>query len=331
MMGQGIMCPRPGCNSLICRIALFGAVALLATPAAADQPPSTAALLTVVSNHFGKFELLAFDVADDSPQQLGPVFADDIREPAWSPDGTRLAFTSFRAGNADIWIVQADGQGLINITADPGADRHPCWSPDGSQLAFCSNRSGDDEVWVTEIAGKMLVNISRNPAVDWFPAWGSDLTKIAFMSNRLAGSNGPKRLVVGDSRGSAPRDLLGQDLHYWGTPAWSPDGAMLVFAKFVPAVGEQIFVADANGQKVRQLTTSTEYWGCFPAWSPDGRYIAYIRGSVEKTSETQTNSDLMLLDVLLEKHTLLSKQTIMPYANGRPAWKLRHLAARQKN
>ena len=62
-------------------------------------------------------------------------------DPAWSPDGQQLAFSSYRTGDIDVFIVSADGSGLYNLTHNPAFDYLPIWSPSGRQLAFLSTRS----------------------------------------------------------------------------------------------------------------------------------------------------------------------------------------------
>ena len=66
-------------------------------------------------------------------------------EPAWSPDGTEIAFHSFRDGNAEIYSMNADGSGETRLTTNPSFDGFPAWSPDGSRIAFRSDRDDPDD------------------------------------------------------------------------------------------------------------------------------------------------------------------------------------------
>ena len=71
--------------------------------------------------------------------------------PTWSPDGRRIAFTSNRDGNYEIYIMNADGTGQSNVTNHPASDNYPAWSPDGHKLAFISNRGGGYDIYVVDI------------------------------------------------------------------------------------------------------------------------------------------------------------------------------------
>src|SRR5436853_3316337 len=76
----------------------------------------------------------------------------DVRQPAWSPDGRRIAFQAYRTSTWQIWTVNADGSDLKPVTSSPYDDREPTWSPDGTRIAFSSDRSGSYDVWVLTLA-----------------------------------------------------------------------------------------------------------------------------------------------------------------------------------
>ena len=94
----------------------------------------------------------------------------DARQPAWSPDGERLAFQSYRNGTWDIWTVHEDGSGASAVTTGPFDDREPHWSPDGARIAFSSDRSGNYDIWVLELASRQLTQLTRDEGNDYWPA-----------------------------------------------------------------------------------------------------------------------------------------------------------------
>ncbi len=91
--------------------------------------------------------------------------------PAWSPDGTRLAFESDRAGGRDVFTVRADGRGLRRLTEHPALDEGPAWSPDGSRIVFTSERDGNAEIYTVRADGSGERRLTRDPAKDESPDW----------------------------------------------------------------------------------------------------------------------------------------------------------------
>ncbi|MFC1662049.1 hypothetical protein ACFL3S_11475 [Gemmatimonadota bacterium] len=75
--------------------------------------------------------------------------------PAFSPDGAKVLFTSFREGREDIWVMSSDGTSPSPVTHDEAPDWHPRWSPDGTQVVFTSDRGGDEGIWFARIRGRI--------------------------------------------------------------------------------------------------------------------------------------------------------------------------------
>jgi Tol biopolymer transport system component len=102
-------------------------------------------------------------------------------------DGTKLAFTSDRDVNREIYVMNAqDGSNQTRLTENPDSDEFPSWSPDGTKLAFTSDRDGNREIYVMNAQndGSNQTNLTMNPAFDFDPTWSPDGTKLAFTSDR---------------------------------------------------------------------------------------------------------------------------------------------------
>ncbi len=108
-----------------------------------------------------------------------------VSEPSWAPDGSRIAFQSQpldQDGGAtaawDIYVVDADGTGLVQLTSDPANDIHPAWSPDGGRIAFASDRDGGYEIQTMNADGTQTSQITESPEgfVACWPAWGRTTT-----------------------------------------------------------------------------------------------------------------------------------------------------------
>ena len=148
--------------------------------------------------------------------------------PAWSPDGTQIAFHSYRDGNWEIYVMAADGSQPTRLTRNDASDSSPAWSPDGTQIAFDSNRdSGNWEIYVMAADGSQPTRLTRNDASDSSPAWSPDGTQIAFESYR----DGNWEIYVMAADGSQPTRLTRNDAGD-GSPAWSPDGTQIAFMSY---------------------------------------------------------------------------------------------------
>ena len=107
--------------------------------------------------------------------------------PAWSPDGTKLAFMSPRDGKPEIYVVNRDGSGLRRLTNHPENDVTPTWAPSGNQIAFTSNRTGRPQIWIMNADGSGQQQITRETWCDrptWSPA---PFNEIAYASQAGGG------------------------------------------------------------------------------------------------------------------------------------------------
>ena len=164
------------------------------------------------------------DTGFTPPTRLTTNAADDF-QPAWSPDGSKIAFTSSRDGNDEIYVMNADGTGQANVSNNPGGDDfEPSWSPNGQRLAFTSTRDVNEEVYVMDATGAGQANISNNSnGDDRHPAWGG--TRIAFQSTR----DGNEEIYAMNADGTGQTRLTNNPAA--DTEPWlSLDGQRIVFA-----------------------------------------------------------------------------------------------------
>jgi TolB protein len=103
--------------------------------------------------------------------------------PVWSPDGKRIAFSSDVSGNWDIWMMNADGSGLTQITNDPKQQFSPSFSPDGKWITYSSNVSGHFDIWIMKADGSAQTQLTTDKSEASTPFWGRD-GNIYFSSNK---------------------------------------------------------------------------------------------------------------------------------------------------
>ena len=180
-----------------------------------------------------------------------------------------IAFVSDRDGNDEIYVRNADGSNIRQLTDDPALDGHPSWSPDGRRISFDSNRDDNFEIYAMNADGSSLTRLTENSARDFGPAWSPDGRQIAFASDR----DGDFEIYVMNADGSDIRPLTDHaDTDF--EPAWSPDGSRIVFVS--DRDGDfDIYVMNADGSDIRRFTDNTDF-DSEPAWSPDGLRIAFI-------------------------------------------------------
>ena len=207
----------------------------------------------------GNADIYVVDGEGGEPIQLTDDWALD-KWPAWSPDGSLLAFLS------DLKLVVMDANGKNRKIIAANTDWRPAWSPDGRQLAVMKRFS----IWIFDVETGKGRAIPKT-RVGMLPAWSPDGLQLAFRSDILHEGNWDIYLI----------DIDGQILWRLTTnqgddryPAWSPDGTELAFSSDRSGKS-QIYIMDMiKGKKIRQLT-HLPFSGQGPAWSPDGDQIAF--------------------------------------------------------
>jgi Tol biopolymer transport system component len=188
--------------------------------------------------------------------------------PSWSPDGKSIAFTSFRNGRGDIYVMNSSGSGERRLTTNPLHDDLATWSPDGKRIAFASNRDGNFDIYVINTDGTGETRLTTDPEDDFSPTWSPDGQRIAFRSNR--DDNG--EIYVMNSDGSAQTRVTFNPASDH-SPSW---GANDQIAFVSTRQGTGIYVMNPDGSGVRRVTTPAPNRNEYkPSWSPDGSKLAF--------------------------------------------------------
>jgi TolB protein len=178
--------------------------------------------------------------------------------PIYSPDGSKIAFTSDRDGNPEIYVVNTDGTGLRRMTNNPAIDVTPTWSPTGNQLAWVSDRTGNPHIYIMNADGTGQRSIISEYCDR--PTWASG----AFNEIAYAARTGPgydiKLYSVGTGESKKLTDGIGSN----ESPAFSPNGRHIAFTSTRNGKS-QIFTIDREGNNLRQITREGN--NKFPNWS----------------------------------------------------------------
>jgi hypothetical protein len=191
-------------------------------------------------------------------------------EPTRAPkQGARIVFVSLRDRNNEIYIMNADGTGVVRLTNNSDIDYDPSCSPDGKRIAFMSRRDGNNEIYVMNTDGTGVTRLTNSGAEDWDPAWSADARRIAFVSDR----DGNAEIYIMNASGGAVTRVT-DNSHGDRWPSWSPDGNRIVFTS--PRNGnDELLIKDLISGDVTRLTNNqANDWD--PAWSPDGTRFAFV-------------------------------------------------------
>jgi len=211
-----------------------------------------------------------------------------VAEPAWSPDGQRIAFVvqglreDGRTGRSDIWVMGADGSSPRPITDGPGSSFSPSWSPNGTRIAYVRDAQGErPQIWIVGSDGSNQHAFTRcavpECVEDSSPAWSPDGERIAFVRFSGAGAIVPVSIMVWPVEGSEGVEVIGIDDAEWAMEIdWSPDGTDLAFTRsFEDANRWGISVVGADGTGLRSFAHLPSAQS--PSWSPDGSRIVFQR------------------------------------------------------
>jgi TolB protein len=260
-----------------------------------------------VSTRSGHKEIWAMDY-DGANQHPVTTIGTISLSPHVSPDGSRLAFSSFNGSAWEIRMFSFDLNRMVSFPRYGRTNLSPAWSPDGTRVAFSSSRSGTPEIYVVDQSGGNLHRLTNSGTTNVSPTWNRKTGgEIAWVSRH---GDLPKIFTM-SADGTNVQQLV--DEGYAVSPSWSPNGQYLVFSwmrHYGPgAPGSQdIYIMDVTSKKWVQLTHDGGR-NDFPCWSPDNRHIVF---------QSNRSGSLQIWTMLADGSN--QKQVTTSGTNSEPDW-----------
>jgi Tol biopolymer transport system component len=264
-------------------------------------------------------QIYMMNLAKESVTALTSGGAEERIPLDWHPDGQKILFAMLnpvgRPGPdwSDIFVMDNNGENIINLTQTPEEEAHASWSPDGEQIVFDrllkkGEAIGDFEsaIFVMEADGQNPQRLTFEPGLNFAPVWSPDGNRIAFLSYR----NGALRIHTMDINGQNVQQITHHGRELDGPPVWSPDGRWIAFM----SRDDQdwgLYITDPQGHHENLITRFKLTNLSGPAWSPDSQHLIYA-------VEEQNSAGLMKIRIDEKVPTQLKTDELMNWST--PVW-----------
>ncbi|HEY0544331.1 MAG TPA: FG-GAP-like repeat-containing protein [Pyrinomonadaceae bacterium] len=187
------------------------------------------------------------------------------KDASYSPDGSKIVFSTNRDGNYEVYAMNADGSSPLRLTNQTGDDAFPSYSPDGSHIVFTTTRDGNKEIYTMNADGSNQVRLTNNTVTEDNPSYSPDGSKIIFV--RFPQAAAPD-LYTMNADGTMQTNLTMQP-GYYAYPVYSPDGSKIIFSGGGDITTQAVYTMNANG--TNRVLFINGYRDA--AYSPDGRKV----------------------------------------------------------
>ncbi len=222
--------------------------------------------IAYVNRQDKKFRLVVADSDGQNEQTLLTQNA-PIMSPAWSPDGSKIAYVSFAGAHAVVYVQSVFGNQRNVIADSRGSNSAPAWSPNGEQLAVVLSREGNSQIYLVTAQGKDMRRLTSDGGIDTEPNFSPDGRSLLFTSDR---GGTPQIYQMPAAGGPITRMTFGEGNNY--SPRYSPDGKIFVFTHQIRG---KFYIATQDFQSGQMQIISDGGWEKKPSFSPNGKVVMY--------------------------------------------------------
>lgn len=215
----------------------------------------------------GKKELYISDYDGANLRQLTQFGSISIN-PQVSPDGTKIAFMSYKDRYPYLYILDRASGNVTPLSKEVGLNSAPDWAPDGKTLALTLSKDGNSEIYLRNVDGSNPRRLTKNTHNDTSPTFSPNGQYIAWVADI-----GSPQIYMMNADGTGARRISYQGGNSYD-PSWSPDGKYIAYAVEKRGEGLEIYVCNWDGSNARRMTNS-QGSNEAPSWSPDSRHIVF--------------------------------------------------------
>ncbi len=202
-----------------------------------------------------------------------------VVSPRFTPDGKALSYTSYHAGNPNLYITNLNqSKSTKALSRRKGMNTAPAWSPDGTKLILTLSVDGNPDLYMLDNRGRILDRLTKNSGINVSPTWSPDGKKIAFASDRSSRGRTQIYVMDLDTRKTQRVTYAGKDN---AEPKWSPTEDLLVYYGLKDGVYQLFTVRPEAGAEPTQITSDLSHHES-PSWSPDGNQIIFAKRDGKK-------------------------------------------------
>ncbi len=238
--------------------------------------------IVYVNRHKGKFKLIVSD-SDGLGEQVILQSDEPIMSPAWSPDGSHLAYVSFELGHASVFVQSlVTGQRMV-VANFPGSNSAPAWSPDGTQLAVVLTRDGSSQIYLCKPDGSGLRRLTHGDAINTEPNFSPDGQYLLFTSDR----GGSAQIYRMSAEGGAAQRITFEGGQTF-SPRHSPDGKGFVFTY---RNGGRFYIATEDFESKQMQVLTDGGWEKRPSFAPNGKLVLFASDALGRGILSTVSSD----------------------------------------